>query len=95
VRARTCRACRKPFPGRQRLFCGDCYSAAEDEAMAEDGPAYVDEDAYRSEVARILRRREDEMNAASCSCCGELACDCPQGDPPETPAEMAGVRGFL
>ena len=90
-----CHACRKEFPGRSLLFCGDCYSAAEDEAMAEDGPAYVDEDAYRSEVARILRRMESEADAASCGVCGELACDCPQGDPPETMAEQVGMRGFL
>ena len=90
-----CRACRKEFPGRSLLFCGDCYSAAEAEALEDDGPAFVDEDAYRSEVARILRRREDEADAASCSCCGEIACDCPVDDPPETMAEMAGVRGFL
>ena len=95
MRARTCRACRKAFPGRQRLFCGDCYSAAEDEAMAEDGPAYPDEDAYHSAVCAILRRMESETDAASCSCCGELACDCPQGDPPETMAEQAGMRGYL
>ena len=95
MRARTCHACRKAFPNTGRRFCGDCYSAAEDEAMAYDGPAYPDEDAYRYEVARILRRRESEADAASCSCCGELACGCPAGDPPETMAEQAGMRGYL